>query len=179
MTGAPWQHTEAQQKAIALRAALAAAEQVVARFERDFQVASGYDREFRERRDAIRSAMAQIGPAIGMDGLPRRYQTPSEIDEYRRLGRELSDLEASRQRWISERATTWSDAIGRTQSYVLIPSDTERHLQAARQRRDVAAAALADVEATLSAGELVQTGVQAPEYAEHHQRVEALRQRLG
>lgn len=178
-----WQHSQAQQQAVAAREQVTHFSRVIAKLESDREIAAAAEGEHRERVERITGRMAEIRstryPIRTVDGYPSDAVPAEILGEYRWLEAELAAAESQRVRWIASTTIRGPDAAGVGRSYSLQASVVDGALGVVRTAHGVARAKLDEIEGRLSPGELVQTGVTAPDYAEHRQRVEALRQRIG
>jgi hypothetical protein len=180
-----WELSETQQQARAKRAEVATLDAAIANMTDVLAEAHQFEGEFTDRLQEIRSRMFAIRSRrypVGTDsaGYPVSGVPPEAVGEYARLEAEAQRVERERQDLVAARRVRTVDQAGMPGSWSrLSVVDVSKRLEWLRIAKSVAASALAELEGQLSAGEIVQSGVVAEDYATVRDRTRRLRERLG
>lgn len=186
MSGDPfdWRADEKLREVEAARLSLAALDRAIVDLGRDLQIARSARGEFEADVRALVDQQFELRrrPAViyrDQDGFEQFGPTPETQREYDRLAEAIKTREREYTAWVDGRRVEYRDGPLTNSWSPRNPIDVDRRVQGLRISRELAANRLAELESHLSAGELVQSGVPAPDYAEHRERVAALRARVA
>jgi hypothetical protein len=174
-----WKTSELQRQATAKRNDLEALNGYIDRLGVMLAEANEFQDYYEQRITAIQDRMALVGPLFrAEDGSPARTVSPAQAAEYQRLRADLAATERECMETMARRTTTADDGLPRS-ICELVPGNIVRKRSQIIISRDAVARELAEIEAALTPGQLVQSGRPAAEYTEVRERVAKLRQQVG
>lgn len=133
---------------------------------------------FNERLAEAERRLSEVATLYGADGNgPYIVQKGASAEYERRLG-ERQQIECERDEERARRTTTGTDGYHTLRFCELRPDDVIGKRARVIIARDQVARELAEIEAQLSPGEMVQAGTPAADYLAHRERVATLRERL-
>jgi hypothetical protein len=143
----------------------------IAEAERDLDIALAFEGEYNGRLNDIErrigAASNGYSPYAGLVWVANGEDREALIAERDAIEREKADA-------IADRTVTSADAAGFRLSYCPVRvNDVQKRLRHLRTAREMKARELADLEGTLSPGLMCESGIPAPDYVAHRERVEA------
>jgi hypothetical protein len=179
-----WRLSQLQREAQAKREQLDNLNTYIVRLDAMLAEANSFEGHFNERLAEANRRAFEVAPRVdvnvGMAFSFPYHVHPDHHDEHERRQARIREIEHEREEERARRTTTSHDGAGFTLSFCeLDPGDISRKRSRLVMTRDAIARELAEIEAQLTPGQLVESGMPADEYVEHRQRVAALRERIG
>lgn len=178
-----WRLSQLQREAQAKRGQLDALNAQIERLGAMLAEARSFSGHFNERLAEANRRCAEVGQRVdvgtgGFFGMPYHIHPDHPAELERRLD-VVRGIEGERSAERERRTTTVQHGPHTLSLCELDPGDVITKRAHVVIRRDQVARELAAIEAQMSPGELVQSGVEAPDLAEHRQRVAKLREQMG
>lgn len=174
-----WRLNKLQREAQAKRDQLDHLNRTIEGLDAMLEEAQDFDGHFAQKlADAEQRIQAVSTVYDGNASAPFVLRRGNEAERERLIG-ERQVIERERDEERARRTTTGSDGVHTLSFCALDPGDVIRRRARVVIARDQVARELAEIEEQMTPGELVQSGVEAPDYAEHRERVAAIRERIG
>lgn len=161
------------------RRAIAVLDAQIAETEQDLATALTFEGEFSERLADVGRRISQVKPGYSpyLGQVKAAGGTGADLV---RLESERSVIERERDDELVAKTEASTDGAGFRITYCrLRVTDVKQRLTALGAVRGRIAQELADLEGQLTPGQMVQSGVPAPDYTEHRERVERLRAQVS
>lgn len=174
-----WKLNKLQREAQAKREQLDLLNRTIQGLDAMLEEARSFEGHFAEKLAAADRRIREVATLFGSDVAgPYIVQKGDPAECERRQG-EREAIEREKAEEMARRTHTSYDSGSKLTFCELSPHDVIGQRARIVVFRDRVARELADVEAQMTPGELVESGVPAADYAEHRERVQALRERIG